>query len=564
MPCEDFKYSEPEINAESINQFTGTPSEKQMFSSLLYEWNSRRSISEMCVSWSKERRETSIENLIIVLWNCEGLRTHGHDLDELLSSHKPHLCILTGVGSQIRKLPAIPNYYWQSQEGTNSFGGVAILIHHKLKSSVIDREENCLLIELELLNNKLLLGAVYVPPRSYPPFTFLDKHKEKDTFLFGNFNAKDVNWLCERNNSCGNSLNRWIEKEGLQVLHPTGTTSRRSDTIIDFGIGKDFSGWKLSTLDEGNSDHFPLLISTPLCAGKNGFFRKTEWNVFRAFLNAAHKYWNALVYNIDHNAFFELFSNFLAALYDRCSSYEEIKCFRPPWPTHLVILAQTVNKCKRKFRRTRFLGDYQDFLDVRKLFVNEKRLFAQRRTEEKLINMKEGNNIWSHVKNTFTPYTPPFRGLKVGQIILRNDQESVNHLADYYEEHYAAPNFDVSNRFHVECLNEYEEIGNRENIALGQINYDEVLKHWKSFKPKKSLDSTRTSAFLLKELPLQYLNTITVLFNKSAHKGAFFTRGKEAKGICHTQRRSASIRGPPQIHFAPTQPGKVFRENNSR
>jgi hypothetical protein len=61
---------------------------------------------------------------------------------------------------------------------------------------------------------------------------------------------------------------------------------------------------------------------------------------------------------------------------------------------------------------------------------------------------------------------------------------------------------------------------------------EEVIKQWKKFKPKKSLDSTNTSAFLLKNLPYEYLNIITVLFNKCASKGEFFERGKQARGIC--------------------------------
>ena len=49
---------------------------------------------------------------------------------------------------------------------------------------------------------------------------------------------------------------------------------------------------------------------------------------------------------------------------------------------------------------------------------------------------------------------------------------------------------------------------------------------------KKSLDSTNTSAYLLKNLPSEYLNIITVLFNKCVENGTFFNKGKQAKGIC--------------------------------
>jgi len=49
---------------------------------------------------------------------------------------------------------------------------------------------------------------------------------------------------------------------------------------------------------------------------------------------------------------------------------------------------------------------------------------------------------------------------------------------------------------------------------------------------KKSLDSMKTSAFLLKNLPIEYMKIITILFNKCAYKGNVFEDSKHAKVIC--------------------------------
>ncbi|CAM4808726.1 unnamed protein product [Rotaria magnacalcarata] len=67
---------------------------------------------------------------------------------------------------------------------------------------------------------------------------------------------------------------------------------------------------------------------------------------------------------------------------------------------------------------------------------------------------------------------------------------------------------------------------------MEKIKLEEVIEQWKGLKSKKSLDSTDTSALLLKNLPQEYLYTITTLFNKCADEGEFFERGKIAKGIC--------------------------------
>jgi hypothetical protein len=69
-------------------------------------------------------------------------------------------------------------------------------------------------------------------------------------------------------------------------------------------------------------------------------------------------------------------------------------------------------------------------------------------------------------------------------------------------------------------------------MPLEQITMDEVEKQWRKFRPKKSTDSVNTSAFLLKKLPSNYMNIVTVLFNKCAARGDFFRAAKHAKVIC--------------------------------
>ena len=114
-----------------------------------------------CVNHGKKiRPRNESENLIVLLYNCECLSTHLSDLDILLSVYLPHVVILTGVGSQIRKMPSVPNYYWHKQEGSNSFGGVAILVHNSIKTKVIHSVENFLLVDLNVTISSILIGTV--------------------------------------------------------------------------------------------------------------------------------------------------------------------------------------------------------------------------------------------------------------------------------------------------------------------------------------------------------------------------------------------------------------------
>ncbi len=90
-----------------------------------------------------------------------------------------HLLIMNNLFDKLEKTfqshfkqnLSIPQYYWYDQKSTNSFGDVAFLIHNSLKSKVIMKQDNFLLIELEIADESdLLIGAVYIPPKCLLPF----------------------------------------------------------------------------------------------------------------------------------------------------------------------------------------------------------------------------------------------------------------------------------------------------------------------------------------------------------------------------------------------------------
>ncbi|CAF3684967.1 unnamed protein product [Rotaria sp. Silwood1] len=244
--------------------------------------------------------------------------------------------------------------------------------------------------------------AVYVPPKNLPPFELFQAHDNENIIIFGDFNAKHQEWDCEKNNLSVNRIKEWIENEGWHILYPSKPTSKKSKSIIDFAIGQDINGWNAETLDEGTSDHYPVIFFSPFSATENGSFRATNWKIFYYFLQSTFSYWNSLVYNMDHNTFFEIFSAFLAALWDRCSEYKYVKNFRTPWPPYLVMLAKN------------------------NIFLQEKNNYLQKQKDNELKDMKINNNVWSYVKNTFRPYSPSFKGLTTSNGIIKNNQEIVN------------------------------------------------------------------------------------------------------------------------------------------
>lgn len=321
------------------------------------------------------------------------------------------------------------------------------MIHKSLKSKLIDRKENFLLIELELGQSDILIGAIYVPPKNLTPIEIFDVFKGKEFFLFGDFNAKHTSWSCESNNNSGVELNKWLEDSGYEGIFPSVATSRRSNAIIDFAIGQSASGWTTEVVDIGTSDHYPILFSSPFSTEKQLIFRKTNWTIFTFFLTCSYQYWNAFVYNIDAQEFFTLFSKFLKALWDRVSTYEMVQKYRPPWPEHLVVLAKQVNNMRRKYRKTQCLVYLYQYKKLRSQYRYTKRTIENEIRDRYIENLTDKQNIWKVVKPTFRPFLPSFRGLKTKDNgIVRDNNIVVEQLAEYFEKHFALPTHDAENK----------------------------------------------------------------------------------------------------------------------
>ncbi|CAF3431371.1 unnamed protein product [Rotaria socialis] len=114
-------------------------------------------LSQIVNKLKNDKNQNEFELLLLLLQQqlllINGLSTHGADLDIVISSHTPKMTMLTGVGKQISNLRSIPGYYWEFSVGDNSFGGVALLIQHSIKSKVIEKAENFLFLEIQTTND---------------------------------------------------------------------------------------------------------------------------------------------------------------------------------------------------------------------------------------------------------------------------------------------------------------------------------------------------------------------------------------------------------------------------
>lgn len=210
----NFHFSSPFVNMCVCDSFIGTRTEKNNLLNIINEWNNRISSSDINRKWHKERPIPISVNFSIILYNCQCLSTHIADLDILISTYTPQICILTGVGSKIKDLAKQNSYYWLSQTGDNAFRGVAMLIHKSIETKIIKKRNNYLLVEVNVKPKAIIVGAIYVPPDKTFPCDIFEELLNKPFYVFGDYNAKHTDWLCEKNNTCGNQLKNWLLETG--------------------------------------------------------------------------------------------------------------------------------------------------------------------------------------------------------------------------------------------------------------------------------------------------------------------------------------------------------------
>ena len=177
------------------------------------------------------------------------------------------------------------------------------------------------------------------------------------------------------------------------MIYPNRATSKRSTAVIDFEITHNAHGWKADVLNEGSSDHYSVLIKTPLPVGECEVFRKTNWKINTYFLKCVFPYFNSLVYDLNDNCFFEIFSSFLSSAWDKVSEYIPIKNYRPPWPPYLVKLARNRNIARRRHRRSKTRENLVNYLISKDTFVLEKSQYLKEKTNKRISFITQGNNI---------------------------------------------------------------------------------------------------------------------------------------------------------------------------
>ena len=208
----------------------------------------------------------------IIQWNVKGYTNNYNELLILIKQHSPKIIALqeTHIISSTN-LPIPINYNLISLNTTNSYGGVALLIHNSIQYNPIILQNDFDAIGIEITSKqKFSLLCCYIQPNrnfSNQNLENVLNNSNNSTIVCGDFNSWHQKWGSPRSNKRGNILSNYIDNSNYICLNngnPTHFTTHNTFTHIDLtlctpNIAID-AQWTTGN-DLCGSDHFPIVIS---------------------------------------------------------------------------------------------------------------------------------------------------------------------------------------------------------------------------------------------------------------------------------------------------------------
>jgi hypothetical protein len=425
--------------------------------------------------------------------------------------------------------------------GTNSWGGVVVLVHRSIHCSLVFSSPNFLVLDVLLSSSTLRILSVYSPPSESVPLPFFHQYRTANTIIVGDFNAHSPRWNCARTNRDGRLLERYADDAELCVCYPSHATSKLSSNRLDIAFVSD-SDWKSSVYFNGTSNHWPVLFESPWATKATGFFRDTRWLVYNRFLSLIFPYINSLVYNFENVYFAEFFTHLLSAVHIRTTRYISYSYYRRSLPPAILEQIKLFHQIRNRYYKTKTITATLLYVEKRHELHSLIRTHRLHQWHSFLSKHQPTESaFWRFSKRYFRKSTVPFQGLTTDTGIQRNPADILPRLYHHYKNHFLHPRFDYHNSHFAAVLNEYNSICDSmriSNIRPLHTTFDEVREALSTLQPKVSFDLHNNSNIMLKRLPLDFISILTILFNSFLLNSCFPDFFKNAKIICLSKTTS--------------------------
>ncbi|GFW98478.1 probable RNA-directed DNA polymerase from transposon X-element [Trichonephila clavipes] len=255
----------------------------------------------------------TIQRLLMVTWNANGLRSRMWELRDFVNKYKPDIISLQETWLRPSHTIALANYriYRNDRNHTthNAYtartgGGTAIMIKNSMKHTHIPTPnlngvEATMVALTPELGEQTLIISLYNPPHLNinnlnQSIDTLMNQGFPSTIIMGDFNAKHSSWGCDVDTRRGITFNHHIQRSGYRILAPPTPTRYGHDSAstLDLAISTNVD-WPctVTSISELSSDHNPVTFEFTTTThffpppNKRYTHMKTNWGKFTQNLN---------------------------------------------------------------------------------------------------------------------------------------------------------------------------------------------------------------------------------------------------------------------------------------
>ncbi|MCG8033229.1 MAG: hypothetical protein JAZ03_13755 [Candidatus Thiodiazotropha taylori] len=426
----------------------------------------------------------------------------------------------------------------------DSHGGIAVYVKTGIPCKRRDDLEliniECMWLEVNIRNRKILVGTFYRPPNSTP--LVLNEIENSiglavdtgitDIIVLGDFNLNILNTQSER------KISDLCQQYNLNQLinEPTNYTEY-SSTIIDLIMVSNMHSVNLSGVGEpflmqDIRYHCPTFCIFNFKKHNLQSFTRKIWlydrgNYAELRQQVSDFEWDT-IRNDNINTYAESFTDNLLSLAEQCIPYKTVT-IRPrdlPWiNSHIRKSMRKRNRLFRKYKRDHSINTYSRFKQARNIVISLLRKSKQNYIAS-LANKLKTNNLsvqdyWKTLKSFIKPSQnssiPP---LVKDNVYISEDSEKANLLNSYFVEQTLIDDQSAT----LPCTIN----NNTPKLSTIQIQPKEVEDTLKSLKLGKASGPDNINNRILKELAEPLSNPLSDLFNYSLSQCDFPNKWKEA------------------------------------
>lgn len=246
----------------------------------------------------------SNKNVNILQWNCQSLRPKLSSFESLLTQEKVHIAVLSETWLEPHSYFKINGYRAYRLDRSDSYGGVAILVHRSVKSIACPTQ--CPNIGIEILHIKILncqhimnIISIYCPSTVHTTqndWDYVFSLVNSKSVILGDFNAHHSNWSNRMDRRGQQIFDSMLEYDFMYLNNGDPTRVRlvngflqQSSPDISF-VSTDLAtlfSWKITNESLG-SDHLIIKlrinINNQRQSIKKRNFKNSDWNSYNMFL----------------------------------------------------------------------------------------------------------------------------------------------------------------------------------------------------------------------------------------------------------------------------------------